>query len=80
MPNMPSDYLLNIWEEILAIKKLNDVSMTPCHHYQVKLEYKVEALYRERRMNEWKYLGCENLFSFILRSLYKASTLYSNLT
>ena len=33
-------------------KKLNDVSMTPCHHYQVKLEYKIKALYSDRRMNE----------------------------
>ena len=26
--------------------------MTPCHHYQVKLGYRVEALYSDRRMNE----------------------------
>jgi len=26
--------------------------MTPCHYYQVKLEYRVEALYNDRRMNE----------------------------
>ena len=43
---------LVIREEILAIRKLNDVSMTPCHHYQVKLEYRIKALYSDRRMNE----------------------------
>ena len=36
--------------------------MTPCHHYQVKLEYRVEALFSDRRM-ESKYLRWENLKS-----------------